>query len=116
MLEIHQIGIAIVFHLIDLATGLIAAIRRKELQSAKMRDGLFKKIGFIFCYLLAFLIDTQGPYIGFQLGTDILPVLIIYAITTEIVSIIENIHKINPDLIPEKLQEMFHVKHEEVRE
>lgn len=112
MSELHQIGIAVIFHLIDLASGLIAAIRRKELQSAKMRDGLFKKIGFIFCYLLAFIIDTQGAYIGFQLGTAILPVFVIYAITTELVSIIENVSKINPDLIPEKLQEMFHVKHE----
>ena len=104
-----QIGVACIFHLIDMATGIIGAIREKAINSAKMRDGLFKKLGFIFCYILAYLIDTQGETIGLHFDAHILPIVIIYAVTTEVVSIIENISKINPDLLPEKLQDIFKV-------
>lgn len=109
MTALTQIGTACVFHLIDLTTGLIGAVKEKDVNSAKMRDGLFKKLGFIFCYILAFLIDTQGEAIGLHFDTHILPIIIIYAVTTEIVSIIENISRINPDLLPSKLQSIFKV-------
>lgn len=109
MTALNQIVIALIFHLLDLASGLIGAIRTGTLQSSKMRDGMFKKVGFIFCYALALLIDTEGAMIGFNLNTKILPVIIVYAVTTEIISIIENISKINPDLIPEKLQSLFQI-------
>ena len=113
MAGLTQIGIALVFHLVDLISGLLGAIKNKDLKSSKMRDGLFKKLGFILCYVLAFLLDTQGSAIGFHFDTKILPIVIVYAVTTEIVSIIENINKINPDLLPEKLQSIFDVKPEE---
>ena len=109
----HQILIAIVFHALDMVTGIISALRKKDLQSAKMRDGLFKKLGFILCYVLAFLVDTQGQEIGLQIGVNILPVVVLYAITTEIVSIIENICRINPDMVPATLKAMFHITESE---
>lgn len=105
----QQILIAIIFHVLDMLTGIIAALRAKDLQSAKMRDGLFKKLGFILCYVLAFLVDTQGEQIGLEIGVKILPVVILYAITTEIVSVIENICRINPDMVPDTLKTMFRI-------
>lgn len=101
--------IAIVFHVLDLITGLIGAVRNKDLQSAKMRDGLFKKVGYIFCYVVAYLIDTYGTIIGLQISVKVMPIIVLYAVTTEIISIIENISKINPELIPEKLTKLFHI-------
>lgn len=105
----QQIIIAIIFHALDMLTGIIAALRAKDLQSAKMRDGLFKKLGFILCYVLAFLVDTQGEQIGMEIGVKILPVVILYAITTEIVSVIENICRINPDMVPDTIKTMFRI-------
>lgn len=112
MYGLNQIIVALVFHFIDLLSGIVGAVRNNDLKSSKMRDGMFKKVGFIFCYVLAVLLDTQGEAIGIQIGVKILPVIIVYAVTTEIVSIIENICRINPDLVPEKLQSMFHVSKE----
>lgn len=112
MYGITQVGIACAFHLFDLLSGIIAAWREHDLQSAKMRDGLFKKIGFLFCYTLAILVDTQAVAIGLKLDVNILPVIIFYSVTTEIISILENISKINPDLLPDKLIDMFHIKKE----
>lgn len=111
MEQLYSVFIALGFNGFDLLTGIIGAIKNKELQSAKLRDGLFKKVGFIFCYALAWVIDHYGGLIGFEVGVKILPIIIFYTCTTELVSILENIHNINPDLLPAKLMGMFHVKH-----
>ena len=109
MEQFYPIIVALVFNALDLVTGIITAVKNKDIQSSKLRDGLFKKVGFILCYFVAWLIDTQGELIGFQLGTNILPIIILYVCTTELVSILENISKINPDILPEKLMELFHI-------
>lgn len=112
---LYQIIIALVLNLFDLIVGIVAAVKNKTLQSSKMRDGFFKKLGFIFCYCLAFLIDTKGYLIGLQIGVSVVPIIVLYVSTTEIVSIIENICKINPELLPTKLKELFHIYNEEVK-
>lgn len=109
MSQIYTIFIALVFNTLDLITGIICGVKQKDIQSTKLRDGLFKKVGFILCYFVAWLVDTQGSKIGFNLGVSMLPVIILYVCTTELVSILENISIINPDILPEKLMEMFHI-------
>lgn len=107
---VMPILIALIFHGIDIVTGLIAAFKEKSIESGKMRDGLFKKIGFIFCYVLAFLIDYYGNYVGLNLGVKVLPIIVLYSVTTEVVSIIENIGRINTDLLPDTLKHLFHIE------
>lgn len=109
MEQFYPIIIALVFNALDLITGIITAVKNKDIQSSKLRDGLFKKVGFILCYFVAWLIDTDGSLIGFQLNAPILPIIILYVCTTELVSILENICKINSDILPEKLMELFHI-------
>ena len=48
--EFYPFIIALIFNAFDLISGIVAAVREKNLQSSKLRDGLFKKVGFIFCY------------------------------------------------------------------
>lgn len=107
--QVYPVIVALIFNALDLVTGLVSAVKNKDIQSSKLRDGLFKKVGFIFCYFVAWLVDTQGHVIGFQLGVTILPIIILYVCTTELVSILENISKINSDILPEKLMELFHI-------
>lgn len=109
MEEFCPIIIALIFNLFDLISGLISAVKNKDLQSAKLRDGLFKKVGFIMCYVLAYIVDYYGTFIGLNLGVSILPTIVLYTCTTELVSILENISKINSDILPEKLMELFHI-------
>lgn len=109
MEQVYPVIVALIFNALDLVTGLVSAVKNKDIQSSKLRDGLFKKVGFMFCYFVAWLVDTQGNVIGFQLGVNILPVIILYVCTTELVSILENISKINSDILPEKLMELFHI-------
>lgn len=109
MHEIYPVVVALIFNALDLVTGIIAAVKNKNIQSAKLRDGLFKKVGFMLCYFVAWLVDTEGSAIGFQFGAQFLPIIILYVCTTELVSILENITKINSDILPDKLLEMFHI-------
>lgn len=112
MTQFAPVGVALIFNAIDIVSGIIAGIKNKNIESSKLRDGLFKKVGFIFCYILAWLVDTQGSLIGFQISVQILPIIILYVCTTELVSIIENICKINPDLLPDKLMSLFNIQKE----
>lgn len=112
METVYPIIIALIFHVMDFITGLVQGFKNKEIQSSKMRDGLFKKIGYFCCYALAYLIDYYGHFVGIDLGIKILPIIIAYAVLTECVSIIENISKINPELLPEKLMSLFHLDDE----
>lgn len=105
----YSIVIALIFNALDLLTGIVASVKNKEVKSSKLRDGLFKKVGFMFCYFIGWLVDTQGYRVGFNI-TNVLPIILLYACTTELVSIIENICKINPDILPEKLLEIFNLK------
>ena len=109
METLYPVIVALVFNALDLISGLITAVKNKDIQSSKLRDGLFKKAGFLLCYFVAWLVDTNGETIGFSFGVDVLPIIVLYVCTTELVSIIENICKINPDLLPEKLKEFFHI-------
>lgn len=109
METVHTLIVALSFNALDLLTGLVAAVRKHDIQSGKLRDGLFKKVGFVLCYFVAWLLDTHGGSIGFQLAVDVLPCVVLYVCTTELVSVLENITIINPDLLPEKLAELFHV-------
>lgn len=109
----NSVVIALVFNGLDILSGFIAAIKEKRVQSSKLRDGLFKKVGFIFCYGLAILVDLYGSRIGMNLGVDILPIIIAYVGVTETVSIVENICRINSDLLPDKLLKLFHLEKRE---
>lgn len=100
--------VALVFNGLDLITGIVGAIRDGEqIKSSKLRDGLFKKVGFIFCYTLGIVINYAETFLDLPFGVDLVPVICSYAILTEVVSIIENISKINPDILPDKLKELI---------
>lgn len=100
--------VALVFNGLDLVTGIAGAIKEGgQIKSSKLRDGLFKKVGFIFCYTLGIAINYAESYLTLPFGVDLVPVICTYAIITEVVSIVENISKINPDILPEKLKELI---------
>ena len=113
MYGLHMILVALGFNLLDIITGVLGAVKNKNMQSSKLRDGIFKKVGYILIYFLAWFIDTQGNSIGFDIGLDLLPVVVVYIVYTEIISFCENISVINPDLLPEKLLNLLHIKQED---
>lgn len=107
----HGIAVALVFNATDLVTGIISAIKGHDLQSSKLRDGIFKKVGFLICYFLALMIDLYGSEVGFHLNVELLPVVLGFVCLTETISVIENLAKIT-DIVPEKLLLLFHINKE----
>lgn len=105
----QTITIALIFNGLDFLTGTLQAIKQKSVESSKMRNGMFKKVGFVCCYALGYLIDYGGSYVGINLGFSALSGIIGYVIATEVVSIIENIAKLNEQIIPKKLLEILKI-------
>ncbi len=112
----HSIAVALIFNGTDLLTGLISAAKEKNIQSSKLRDGIFKKVGFLICYFLAWIVDSYGIDVGFSLPVETLPYIIGLICLTEMISIIENVCKINPDLVPDKLMNIFNISKEDKKD
>lgn len=107
MTTIAKIGIALFFHACDFATGIIKGVKKKNVSSSKMRDGLFKKSGYLIIYIVCYMIDKYGKDIGLDLSFSTLSPVICYAVITEIISILENVHGINPNILPDKILEIL---------
>ena len=92
-------GITVILIAIDYISGIAAAVSRGDLQSSKMREGLWHKLGEVGAILLAYLVAKEGHYIGLPYQIDLLiPSLIIWLSVMEITSILENLTILNPDL------------------
>lgn len=100
--------ITLVMIVLDLVSGFIGAIKEKNVQSEKLRLGLWHKAGFIGLIVLAYIV--QYASIRLDLGFEVPTVLAvcIYIIVTEAISIFENLCVLNPDIIHSPLGSIFH--------
>lgn len=96
--DIICILLAFAFNLLDFITGFVNAWRMKKISSTKMREGLFHKLGFWLTYVLAILFNIANKELNFQIPLNLIYVVCVYVIITEIISIVENLKKINPDI------------------
>lgn len=95
------------FMLMDIITGLVKAFKEKAYTSSIMREGLYHKCGYILCILLFYMVDYSQSYFDLGITFTTTPIVCTYIILNEIGSIIENIGKINEELLPEKIKEYF---------
>lgn len=91
----------------DMLTGLIGAFKNKAFNSSTMREGLFHKCGSILLVVFGVLVDYAQSFIDLGFEVPIAISICAYIILMEIGSAIENIGKINPDLIPEQIRTRF---------
>ena len=97
--ELCALGITAILIAMDYISGIAAAASRGDLQSSKMREGLWHKLGEVGAILLAYLVAEEGHYIGLPYQIDLLiPSVIIWISVLEITSILENLTLLNPDL------------------
>ena len=95
------------FILLDFVTGTIAAIVCREWNSSMMRQGLWHKAGSLLCLLLAALAEYSAGVIDLGVSVPILPAVCSYICLMEIGSTIENLGKINPQIVPATLRKFF---------
>lgn len=89
----------ILFIILDVVSGVAAAYARHEVESPKLRQGLWHKVGYLFVVFCAIIIEwamTQGMDLGFSLPL-VMPICVWISLM-EVVSTLENSAKINPDL------------------
>lgn len=104
----HPVAVAAVMMLLDIATGFAGAAKSGTIDSGKMRDGIWHKAGFCCLIVLAAVYEVAVVWIDFEtaqagIGVAIpdLPavgVMCAYIVLTELVSVLENLCALNPDI------------------
>ena len=106
--ELFALGITAILIAMDYLSGIAAAASRRDLQSSKMREGLWHKLGEVLAILLAYLVAEEGHYIGLPYQIDLLiPAVLIWISVMEITSILENLALLNPDLASAEFLQIF---------
>lgn len=87
------------FILMDIATGFLKAIYQKKINSTVLRKGLFHKLAEVISIALAYGLELASQY--FSIGTDVPFVagVATYISIMEIISVMENICEMNPDML-----------------
>lgn len=84
------------FILFDIITGYLVAVKKREINSTKLREGLFHKGSEILALVFSNLLEYIGDTISLGIDIPLLGVVATYICLTEIVSILENLGEINP--------------------
>lgn len=101
------IAITCAFIALDVVTGIIKAVKKKEVSSTKMKDGLFHKCGFLLSMTLGGLCEFAMLQIDLGFALPIMPAICGYIILTELASILENLCEITPELGDIKFMQIF---------
>lgn len=106
--EWQPVAVAAVMMVLDIVSGFAGAAMRKQVQSGKMREGLWHKAGFFGLIALAFVYEVAASWVNLEaagagLGITMpeLPAVgavCAFIIATETVSIMENLCELNPKI------------------
>lgn len=94
-----EVKLAICFMMIDVVTGILKAVKNKELSSTKAREGIYKKASFIVFIAFGYLADYAMAYVDLGFNFPAAATICTLVIVTEAISILENLGKINPELV-----------------
>ena len=106
-LHLALIVIACCFMLLDLITGFVGAFVNKCVDSSKMKSGLWHKCGFLLAIIFGCLCEYAMTYVDLGIDIPIQDTVCVFIIFTEIVSNLENLGKISPELGSSKFMEIF---------
>lgn len=109
LLEIDPTAVMIALALmgLDILLGLAGAVKNKDVQSSKMREGLWHKAGSIGLIVLAYILDVAVDHV--DLGVIFPGVVIVcaYIILMEVGSCLENLVALNPELSGNPIMKVF---------
>lgn len=95
--------IVMAFILVDVVSGVLAAVYEKALSSTVMREGLLRKAALVLILVVATLIDLGQGVLDLGFNVPFVPLASAYIALMEILSIFENACKMNADLADSKL-------------
>lgn len=106
-------AIVCAFVLLDVVSGLAAAIKNKELSSSVMHEGLYNKLGEVLLLVVAMFVATileVYPFTQLGIPPEVMYLVALYITLMELVSILENICKLNPSLPIAKILAIFDIE------
>lgn len=108
IVDVYVALVVMLFIILDFVSGMIKAAIKSELSSTKMREGLMNKLSFILALLLGWLCEWSMPILGLPDVFGAVYIAVgVYITFTEIVSILENLGDINPELKTNKFLSLF---------
>lgn len=94
-----EVKLALAFMVIDVFTGVLKAVKNKELNSTKAREGIYKKASFILFIAFGYLADYAMVYVNMGFNFPAAATICTLIVVTEAISVLENLGQINPDLV-----------------
>lgn len=94
-----EVKLALAFMVIDVFTGVLKAVKNKELNSTKAREGIYKKASFILFIAFGYLADYAMDYVNMGFNLPAAATICTLVIITEAISVLENLGQINPDMV-----------------
>lgn len=94
-----EVKLALAFMVIDVFTGVLKAVKNKELNSTKAREGIYKKASFFLFIAFGYLADYAMDYVNMGFNFPAAATICTLVIVTEAISVLENLGQINPDLV-----------------
>ena len=105
--DYHILTIVAAFIVLDIASGFSQAVVNKTVDSSILRTGLWHKSAYVFAITLALLCEYASTQLDLGFTTPIAIPVCAYIALTEVVSIVENIGKLNPEILNSKLLDFF---------
>lgn len=106
-MDYHVVVVTLGFIVCDFSTGIVKAIKEKNLNSSIMRQGLFNKLGSIIAITVGALSEYAQNYLDLGIHVPVTTAICTYICLMELTSIIENIGKINNHILPKQLLDCF---------
>ena len=97
----------LLFIVFDFASGFVQAVANKDVQSEKLRQGLFHKCGFVFAIVFGVLCEWAMSFVDLGFDVPIALTICIYIMLTEIMSVLENLGKMSPELASSGFMSIF---------
>ena len=94
-----EVKLALAFMVIDVFTGVLKAVKNKELNSTKAREGIYKKASFILFIAFGYLADYAMDYVNMGFNLPAAATICTLVIVTEAISVLENLGQISPGLV-----------------
>lgn len=99
--------IACVFMVLDLISGFCAAVKNHEVQSTEMKQGLWHKCGFLLAIVFGIMCEYAMTYVDLGFSIPIQIAVCSFIIIIEIMSILENLGKLSPELAGSEFLKIF---------
>lgn len=97
-MPIYQYAICGGFIVFDILTGYLLALHDRNVNSTKLREGLFHKLSEILALIGSNLAEYAMLYLDFGVDIPLFNAVAIYICISELVSILENLGELNPGL------------------